>query len=157
MKFERTENWELIKKIVTHPRIYPAVSDDFSPKAEDWEPIKDENAWYVVVGDGEEMLGLWALFPENRICWKVHTCLLPKAYGERAKVAAGEGSAWVWANTPCLRLITDVPIFNRLALKFALYAGFTQFGVNPKSYMKYGKLHDVIMLGISKPGLDLCR
>jgi RimJ/RimL family protein N-acetyltransferase len=155
--FERSEDWELIKKIVTHRRVYPAVSDDFSPPADKWEPVKHAEAWYVIARDGEETLGLWALFPDNRICWKVHTCLLPKAYGERAKIAVREAIAWVWANTPCLRVVTDVPEYNRLALKFALDAGLTQFGLNPKAYMKDGKLHDVIMLGISKPGVELCH
>lgn len=157
MKFERSEDWELIKKIVRHPKIYPSASDDFSPPAEEWEPVRHKDAWYVIASDEGETLGLWALLPDNRICWKVHTCLLPKAYGERARIAVGEFSAWVWANTSCLRVITDVPIYNRLALKFALHAGLTQFGLNPRSYMKNGKLHDVVMLGISKPGIDLCR
>ena len=157
MTFERSEDWELIKKIVTHPRVYPAVSDDFSPPASEWEPIKHQDAWYVIARDGEDVLGLWALFPDSRICWKVHTCLLPKSYGERARVAVRGFSAWVWANTPCLRVITDVPDYNRLAMNFALEAGLTEFGVNRKAYMKNGKLHDLVMLGISKPEPDPCR
>lgn len=157
MKFERSEDWELIKKIIRHPKIYSAVSDDFCPPADQWEPIQHEDAWYVIARDGDETLGLWALFPENGACWKVHTCLLPEAYGERAAIAVREFSAWLWANTKCLRVITDVPAYNRLALRFALNAGLTQFGINPKSYMKNGKLHDIIMLGISKPGAAPCQ
>lgn len=154
MTFERSEDWELVKQIVTHEKIYPHVSDDFAPPAAEWEPTKHPDVLYVVARDGEEVLGLWALIPENRICMKVHTCLLPGAWGERARRAASEFIPWVWANTGCQRLNTDVPEFNRIALRFALQGGFTQFGVNPKSFKKNGKLWDQIMLGISRPGVN---
>jgi RimJ/RimL family protein N-acetyltransferase len=150
--FERSEDWELIKRIVTDAKIYPWVSDDFSPKREDWQPIRDPAVWYVIVRDGKEILGLWMLVPENPICWKIHTCLLPAAWGDRARQAAKELATWVWENTPCMRVNTDVPAYNRLAYRFAIAAGLGRFGVNPKSVLKHGKLHDQIMLGISRPG-----
>ena len=150
MTFERTTDYGLIKWIITHPAIWTDVSDDFSPAAEKWEPSQSELVRYVLVRDGEDLLGLFMLVPENEICWKVHTGLLPIARGSRAKQAAEQGIQWVWANTPCLRLITDVPKYNRQASLFARWAGMTEFGVNPKSYMKNGELQDVTMLGISK-------
>jgi RimJ/RimL family protein N-acetyltransferase len=96
-------------------------------------------------------LGLFMLVPENAICWKVHTCLLPLAWGKKAKKAARQGIEWVWKNMPAMRLVTDVPAYNRQASIFARWAGMTQYGLNPKSYQKNGKLMDVILLGISKP------
>ena len=152
MTFERSEDWQLVKQIITHERIYPHVTDDFAPPAAEWEPLKHPDVWYCVARDCREVLGLWALIPENRICWKVHTCLLPIAWGERALRAALEFREWIWANTNCERLNTDVPVFNRIALRFAQAAGMEQFGVNPKSFKKGGRLHDQIMLGISRPG-----
>lgn len=150
MTFERTIDYGLIKEIVTHPKIWPYVTDDFSGAAEDFKPIQHESAFYLLVKDGTEVLGVFALFPDNKICWKVHTCLLPTSWGRRARQAAKEAMQWVFANTHCQRLITDVPEYNVLALRFSHMAGMTQFGVNPKSYMKDGILHDVTMLGISK-------
>lgn len=166
ISFERTTDWETIKAIVTHPRIYPHVSDDGSPLAEQWEPIRDEVVWYVLVKDDAvlhpskpkpdslgtpELLGLWVLVPDNSVCWKIHTCLLPVAYGDRARIAAIAMVPWIWHNTGCLRVITDVPAYNRLALRFARAAGMKEYGVNPRSYMKNKKLYDQILLGISKP------
>jgi RimJ/RimL family protein N-acetyltransferase len=151
MIFERTTDYALIKQIITTPAIFTHASDDFSPAAEQWEPVQSDQIWYVLVKDGAELLGLFMLVPENAICWKVHTCLLPNAWGRKAKQAAKEGIEWVWKNMPSLRLITDVPEYNRQASIFARWAGMTEFGVNPKSYMKHGKLQDVTMLGISKP------
>lgn len=150
MKFERSTDWELIKSVMTHPKIWPHITDDFAVKVEAFEPINHESAWYVLVKDGEELLGLFALYPENRVCWKVHTCLLPNAWGRRARQAAREGVKWVFDNTECLRLITDVPEYNILAYRFAQMGGMVEFGKNPRSYMKNGQLQNVFMLGVSK-------
>lgn len=150
MTFERTKDYALVKKIATHPRVFPFISDDFSPSTEAYQPLEGEGIWYVLVKDGDELLGMWAFAMENGVCWKVHTCLLPNAWGARAKQAAREMAEWVWANTICQRIITDVPEENRLALKLAKEAGMIEFGRNPKSYMKDGILHDQILLGISK-------
>ncbi len=154
MTFERTRNWELIKRIVTHPKIYPHVSDDFCPPAEKWEPSHDESIWYVLCKDGEEVIALWLFMPHTQVCWQVHTCVLPAAYGPRARAAVEALAGWLWVNAPvCQRVVTDVPQYNRLAFRYALLAGMKEYGLNPKSYMKDGKLHDVILLGISRPGV----
>ena len=154
ISFERTTDWPLVKKIVTHPMIYPHMSDDFAPAAEAWKPIQDESFWYVLVREEKELLGLWILHPENAICWKIHTCLLPSAHGEKARAAVKYFANWVWENTPCHRVNTDVPIYNRLAYRFAKRAGMTEYGLNPRSWMKNGRLHHQIMLGISRPEKD---
>src|SRR6185369_16871555 len=79
-------------------------------------------------------LGLFLFHPHNSICWEVHTCLLPAAWGERA-TRAGKGVVqWIWKNTPCLRIITNVPAYNRLAYRFALRCGMTEFGRNRGSF-----------------------
>lgn len=153
MQFERTQDYALIKQIITHEKVFPYSSDDYTPSPKDYEPIKSDLIWYVLVKDGEELLGMWTFIPQNAICWEIHTTLLPNAWGERAIKAAKELADWVWKNTPCLRVITNVPEYNRLALRFAKAAGLEPFGLNCKSYMKTGILHDQIMLGVSKPCL----
>lgn len=150
LTIERTQDWPLIKRIVTHEKVWPHVTDDYSSAPELWEPIQHESAFYVLVSEDGNSLGLFALYPHNRICWAVHTCLLPECYGETSRRIARESIEWVFSNTECLRIITEVPAYNRIALKFAKDAGMTEYGVNPESYMKGGKLRDLILLGISK-------
>jgi hypothetical protein len=81
------------------------------------------------------------LVPANSICWEIHTCLLPHAWGERAPRCAGDAAlgldehAW-------RRIITNVPADNRLAFHFALEAGMTVYGKNEDSFLKGGKLLD---------------
>ncbi|HZQ53327.1 MAG TPA: GNAT family protein [Bryobacteraceae bacterium] len=151
MQFELSRDFALVQEIVTHAAIYPHISDDASPSAEDWQPIDHPSIEYVVVRDGGEVLGLWLCVRKNSATLEVHTCLLPRAWGERAKQAAREMAAWIFAHTDVERISTEVPDYNRLALHFAKRAGMTEYGRNPRSYRKNGKLYDTILLGLSRP------
>jgi RimJ/RimL family protein N-acetyltransferase len=135
--------------VLIHPQVYPHISDDGSPPAAEFQPLQSEAVWYIVVRDGDEILGLWALHPHNSICWEIHTCLLPNAWGGRGLKAAHLLPEWIWNHTPCRRLMGNVPSNNRLALRFAREAGMTEFGVNPASFLKNGRIYDQICLGIS--------
>ena len=150
MTFERTQDWELVKRIVTHPKIYPYVGDDFSVDPSLWEPEKNEAIWYLAVKDEGTIIGLFVYFPENYVCWHVHVCLLPIAWGRKAILAFCECIRWVFQNTPCERIVGSVPMWNFPAARLARNAGMTEFGINKASHLKKKRLHDQILFGISK-------
>jgi len=151
IRFERSFDYELVRRVMTNPAIYPHISDDGSPLAGEYRPIEHEAIWYVAAYDGDELLGIWMFCPQNAVCWEVHTCLLPSAWGERGQIAARLLPLWIWANTNCRRIVSNVPTTNRLALHFAAKAGMRLFAVNEASYLKYGQLCDQAMFGLSKP------
>lgn len=148
MHFEQTLDMGLVRSVLTHPRIYPAITDDGCPGVETFEP--NPSMLYVTVRDKGELLGIFALEGRNAICYEIHTCLLPRAWGERAKQAARGMREWLFANTPCQRIITTIPLYNTLAVRFAVEAGMEEFGINPDSYLKGGKLYGQILMGVSK-------
>jgi RimJ/RimL family protein N-acetyltransferase len=148
---ERSTDYGLIRAVMKTPAIYRHISDDGSPPASEYRPIESDAIWYLVVWDANVLLGLWMLVPTNSICFEIHTCLLPHAWGERAHRAAQVMLNWVWEHTPCQRIVTNVPVDNRLAFHFALEAGMTVFGKNEDSFLKGGKLLDQICLGLSRP------
>jgi RimJ/RimL family protein N-acetyltransferase len=150
MTFERTSDDALIRAIVTHPRIFPHVGDDFTPCADAWRPEFAPYLLYVLCRDGDEVLGLW-LFVIRGACWETHACMLPGVWGAQATRCAREMFAWLWRSTPCCRLIASVPSYNRPALAFAARIGMTEFAVNPRSYLRAGELHDQILFGLSRP------
>lgn len=153
MTFVRTYNYELARTIMTHSaRIYRAISDDCSPSIEHFKPFEHESLWYVlVISDGGELLGLFLFVPQNAICFSVHTCLLPKAWGPLAKQAGRGVAEWMWENSICHRIVTEVPENNKLALQYAQDCGMTIYGRNPQSILKGGKLMSQVLLGISRP------
>ena len=143
--FERTNDIKLVGEIARHSKIYPASSDDYAPPPQDWSPLQHESIWHVLVRDVDELLGMFVFIPESRICWRIHVCLLPCSYGERTSEAFSEVTKWMFRNSPVLRLVGSVPKYNTLACRLARLGGWKQFGVNEQSWMKHGKLHDMLM------------
>lgn len=156
MTFEPTQDMALVKKIITHPKLWPYLSDDFSPPPEQFEPAQAEGIIYLLVSEENRTLGCFLLHSHSAIVWEVHTCLLPEAWGKSEEATKG-GTEWVWSNLPCMRLITNVPNNNKLALRLAKRSGMQQFGCNPDSFAKAGKVYSMAMLGISRPGIESLR
>jgi L-amino acid N-acyltransferase YncA len=57
---------------------------------------------------------------------------------------------WLFGHTPCRRLIAEIPAYNRLTVQLARRSGFIDYGRNPKSFMKFGKLQDLVLMGLSE-------
>lgn len=151
MRFERTEDPVLVRQIVTHEAIYPYVTDDNAPSAQDCHPPMHKDLLYLLCRDEDALLGMWLFVPSNSVTWEVHTYLLPDHGWRKGRQAARECAAFIWANTGCQRLWTVVPEFNRAALMFAKSAGFKPFGINERSFLKGGKLYNQTCLGLSRP------
>lgn len=152
-----TRDLALVKQIMTDPSIWPGITDDGCPKPEDFVPLGDEHVIYLLAYKDSQVCGLFMLHPHNEICWEVHTCLLPEGRGWKARELVAQGFKWVWANTKCLRIITNVPAFNFPALGLAHDVGFEVIGVNKGSFMKQGVVYDQTILGISRPELSCLR
>jgi len=144
MNIERTYDAEFITRCMTVDWVWDMMTDDGCGSRElFFPPIHDGIIWLRA-----EDCGVFMLHPHNHVTWEVHTCL-PFA-GKRTLEAAIAGRTWMFENTPCMRIITNVPTFNRAALAFAKRAGMKEYGVNEKSFLKNGVLYDQILLGISK-------
>jgi len=93
--------------------------------------------------------GIYFAYPINAVCCEGHANILPEYQGKAVNCTLA-AIRWMFSNTPCRRIITNVPDYHIRACKFVEKLGFVKFGVNEKSYLKGGKLHDLIMYGISK-------
>jgi RimJ/RimL family protein N-acetyltransferase len=141
---------ELISSTIRHPRIWPSISDDGCPPPNEFRHQVSDAMIYLGMFSDDEFHGFFMLHRHNAICWEVHTCLLPSAWGKLSAILAGECIEWIFSETECRRLITNVPAGNILAKRLALSVGMTEFGRNPRSFLKNGEAIDQIMLGISK-------
>jgi hypothetical protein len=149
IRYERTFDYSLIREIMTHPKLYGWASDDTSPKREEFRPIQDSRIWYVLAYEGDALLGMFMYVPQSAVCWEVHCCLLPAAWGKHSRVALAHSFRWIWALTSCRRIVASIPAYNRLAVKLARLAGMTEYGRNAASFLKHGSLHDQICFGVS--------
>lgn len=151
MTYTPTTDIELVRTIMTHVKVWPYISDDGSVSPELFVPVMGDSICYLLANDGDNLLGLWMFVQTNSVTLEVHTCLLPGHGFHRGRIAARGAAKWIWENTTAQRIFTHVPACNRIALRFAEASGMKQFGVNPQSFMKDGRLYDQFLLGISRP------
>ena len=148
MEYRRTRDTQLIREIMTHPKIYPYISDDFSPICEEFIPAEHDTFWHMLVDENEENYGLFLCVWHSPIMVEVHTCLLPTCWGQKAVQATKGLADWLFIHG-AKRIITAVPGCNLLALRLAEKTGMVRYGLNVKSYQKNGQLEDMILLGMS--------
>ena len=146
ISLSRTNDMELIKNILLHPKIYPHIHDDGTTGC---DPAYHPDIYWMLVTD-EDPVGAFMIHPSTSTCFEIHTCLMPVIWGKKAKIAASLVLDWAFDTLCCSKLITRVPAYNMAALRFAKSAGFQIEGINRESYMHCGKLEDQIMLGITK-------
>lgn len=175
MTFARTRDFSEVARVLAHPTQYRMASDDATPPARDFRPNEDERIVYVAVrGECNEVLGIFTLIPQNAVCYEIHAALLPAAWGStegnrrRAALSpdkSGDAAtpmassrealrgavAWAWKETPARRIVAAVPHYNRLALKLAFESGFIAYGRNRAAFLRAGTLHDLVLLGVSRP------
>lgn len=150
VEVERTHDMQLVKQAMTHPRVYPWLIDDTCPPADSFKPIDHPNIAYISVRVNGEPGGVFMFVQTNGCTMEVHTALLPNAWGATALEAQQKACGWVWDNTRAERIITQVPADNTLARRYAERAGFAVYGINPRSFLRNGQLHDIVLLGISR-------
>jgi RimJ/RimL family protein N-acetyltransferase len=99
------------------------------------------------------LVGLLTFLPQNTVCWECHIVLLPRRKTHGHVILRG-ALDWMFEHTTAQRIVGAVPGYNRLAVQVAKRAGMTQYGTNPRSFMKHGKLEDQVLFGLSKG--DIC-
>lgn len=146
LRVERTRDMEVVRNILAHPAVWPHIHDDGATEP---EPIDHEGfIWLLVTAGGPA--GCFLFHAHNAVTFEVHTCLTPQMWGPKAREAARLAQIWIFTNTPAQKLVTHVPSYNAVALRFALRCGFTQEGVNRASFLRGGELLDQHLLGLTK-------
>lgn len=142
---------ERIRQIMAADEVYPHLSDDGSPPAEDFRPVADPRIVYLGVREesSPEVLGVFMFVPQSYATVEVHTCLRRPLWG-MSLGATLKAAQWIFAHTRFFRIVTSVPAYNRLARRLALDSGMTHFGTNPRSFSKRGVLYDQELFGLSK-------
>lgn len=124
------------------------MGDDFLPPIEKFQVNRHPDIWYLAIHD--PLIGLFSLFPQNRVCWELHVAMLPSASTRKKWEAARQLPAWLAENTECKRLTAAVPACNWPAIIYGTHGiGMRYMGRHDKAFMKHGKLQDLVLLGLS--------
>lgn len=140
---ERTEDVAFIRSVITHPRVWPWVSED-GQRPEDYQPLISPLVHYLRLGDA----GVVSFYARGAVMFEGHVAMLPKVRSDEFVRAA---IAWMWENTPAQKLICKIPAPNRHAIWYAMRAGFRVEGRITNAFLKNSALHDLVVLGKDKP------
>ena len=150
MELCRVTDLNRVRAILTARDIYCAMGDDFTAVIEDFRPNDHPAIWYVEVESAGEPIGLFSLFPQNRVCWEVHVAMLPWATTREKWAAARALPGWLAEHTECKRLTAAVPHCNWPAIVYGTHGiGMRFVGRQEKAFMKHGVLQDLVLLGLS--------
>ncbi|MFH1739492.1 MAG: GNAT family N-acetyltransferase [bacterium] len=151
IKVRRSRDAHTIWRIITHPRLWPHLSDDGSPSPEKYEPPMHESIYHLVATNGtEKAFGVVSFVPMNAVTYDAHIAILPAAWGPQSVAAAKAAVRWMFKNTQAKRITASIVVKNKLASRVAKKAGFLPMGINPQSFLKDGELQDQMLYGISK-------
>lgn len=138
------KNEKDIARIWNHPKVSEWIRDDLCPKIA--KPIIVFPLLYLM---NKEKTGVIMVLPVNGVTCQVHTACLPELWG-KASVFIRDCIDWGMDNTRYQKIITYVPVFNKLAIRAAKKAGFEQEGLVKQSFLKNWKLHDELLFGLTK-------
>lgn len=137
-----SEHKGYINWLMTHPDVYPTISDDGSPPVEEYEADLD-SGFFLSTAPGN-------LFIFTPYCYRVysmHSCILPEARGPGSVKAARECIKWMFEKGGAVKIVGVVCDSDPRAQKFALKIGFNQEGRYKKSFIRGGVLQDLIIYG----------
>lgn len=141
-RLERTNDVEFLRGVFTHPRIWPWICED-GVTPESFQPLIHPLVVHLRYGND----GVFTFRSLNRILYECHVAMFP---GTASDEAATQAIAWMWANTQAKKLVCNIPAISRHAIAYAHRAGFVREGRMKDAFMRNGKLHDLIVMGVSK-------
>jgi len=125
------------------------VWDDIrSYLADDTGELETEGQ-FLGIFDGEIMAGAFLIKPWSAYCYELHGGVLKKYWGKGPEICAMAGRT-VFYSSPCLKLVAIVPEFNRPMRSCVQKAGMKQEGIVKNSYLKWSRLHDQYVYGVTR-------
>ena len=124
-----------------------------------WNEIKD----YMIDEEGElrkegkflggyedgKLVAAFEIRPWTTYCYEIHGGLHPSCFG-RGKEICTEMGLTLFRNTPCLKIVAIVPEYNKKMRNCLVACGLNQEGVIKSAFLRYMRLHDLYVYGITR-------
>ena len=147
MYIKRSKDVEEIKKILHN---LSAIANSSDVEGVPPIPIHDLIHYILVYDDQHEVVGCYTLIPHNVATVDIHTNLLPKGYGEVAAAAIPLILSYVFNTVGWSKLVSEVPSFNRLALRYIRLSRMKLEGTLSQAFLKDNTLYDIFVYGMTK-------
>ncbi len=135
--------------VLLHPAVVDRLFDDSDVPTRDEirGVLADENFYLLMPTEGAILIAspfVYAIFV-------VHQAAVPEIRGKAVVQAGRLAVRWMFGNVPgCQKLVGLTPSYNVPAIAAARRVGFMNEGCITGAVLRGGKLHDLIMLGLSR-------
>ena len=130
--------------ILTHPEIYPNITDDFST-----EFSIPGNMFALVAYSDDVPAACVTLLSRNGIKLEIHVQILPD-YRHMSDLLGKSMLNWIWDNTTAQKLVAEIAFKFENVKRYAESMGFQVEGISKGSIMLDGRLTDQWIMGLSK-------
>lgn len=153
MTFERTQDSELIRRILTEPRCWRRMVNDNAPIPQDFAVEMVPGVQFIAALDRGRPLAVFLLCDSSLgpDVAEVHFSALPETWGAEAIQIVSAFIAWTWENSSLQSIVGFVPSYNLLCLRLALRVGFERYFTSRSVGTRRGKCFDLIHTMISRP------
>jgi len=143
------DDLEFVDAVLTHPAIYPHISDDYSPSIKEFtaKPLLEAPMCYVLA---YKDYGIVLSTPINGTLFDTHITMLPEHRGKEAVEASDEFKKYLFNETTCEKIMAIIPDIFPNVMNFVERIGFELEGILTKSIKKNGKLIDQFVFGLEK-------
>ena len=154
MKLEvrRTYDPMPVREVMTHPDMWATVAED-GIEPGDYAPDV-QNAYYVLVRDGDELIAMYIFRQRGAVTFEIHAQVLHQHRKEYSGATCRAALQWILDETDVAKIIAWVPEIYPNVRNFAVSQGFQVEGINRKSYLKNGELHDQWLFGITRSEIN---
>jgi RimJ/RimL family protein N-acetyltransferase len=127
----------------------PNIWDEIKTYLSDDTGEIESHGEFIGVFDKKNQAGAYIVKPWNQFCYQIHGGVSKGYWGKGPEVCWYAGQ-FIFNTTPCLKIVAIIPEFNRLMCKCVEKLGMVKEGKITKSYLKWSRLHDQIIYGMTK-------
>lgn len=125
--------------VITHPKVWPHVSDDWTPKPAEWSAPPGIS---LAMHDAEGVAGIATFVPLSMTLWHGHFAFLP---GRSNVFLAKEAFRWMEENTPITCALGFTPASNTKAVGFIEKCGASRVGTTGGAHAHNGSLESLVV------------
>lgn len=143
---------DVLLGILRDPSVYPWISDDCSPAAEDFDlpaEVLSRDLFLVPYVDGDAA-GLAWFHAESAVLCSYHGALLPGFRGGLGVRIGRQVFDHFFEHTDFQKVMALCPADNPRAQRYNAAIGMRREGVLTESHLSGGELHDLVLFGISR-------
>lgn len=149
MEVRRT--WNVYPILVVMEQVWDSLTDDSGLTFEDYAPRIDEDKRWYITWDKDVPVAAFSFKRLNGVTWETHANVIPALWGDkRGTQLCRDALKVALADIGALKIVAQIPDSSPVTQRTAEAIGFSREGINRKSFLKDGVLHDQVYFGMTR-------